>query len=306
MTVETDFEKSKPIASNEIVSNASPATNQVLSDHGELEALGVRHRTWYFQRSVFRKSLWSWTSSIFVLLAVWQITALLLIHKPSVFPSLPMILNAGIELIKNGFQGQTLSSDIIASVIRITLGFGLAVVLGVLIGFLMIVSRTISHLMDPWLQFLRPIPPLAYIPLLIVWFGIGATPKILTIIVGTIPVIILGTIGGARSVPLDSIRGAQSLGANRLQVLRLVTFHSTLPEIFTAMRTGIGIAWTYLVAAELIAARSGLGWLVQNAAQSLSISTVLAAIVIIGALGYAMDGVIRITEFFIVPWKGKL
>lgn len=248
----------------------------------------------------------SWVSSILVVLAIWQIAAEFVVGRPSVFPTLPLIFRAGMLLVANGFQGQTLLSDVLASVARIGIGFGLAVVLGIFIGFMMTVSRMFFRVIDPWLQFIRPIPPLAYIPLLIVWFGIGVTPKILTIIVGTIPVIILGTIGGARAVPIDMVRGAQCLGATRFQVLRLVIFPSTLPEIFTAMRTGIGIAWTYLVAAELIAARSGLGWLVQNAAQSLSIATVLAAIVIIGALGYAMDGVIRIAEYFIVPWKGKI
>lgn len=258
------------------------------------------------KRLTQRLPILSWLTSVITVLTVWEIAAEYVVRRESVFPTLTLIAKAGLLLASRGFQGQTLSSDILASVTRIAIGFGLAVVLGTMIGFLMTVSRLFSRLIDPWLQFIRPIPPLAYIPLLIVWFGIGATPKILTIVVGTIPVIILGTIGGARSVPIDMVRGAQSLGATRLQVLRLVVFPSTLPEIFTAMRTGIGIAWTYLVAAELIAARSGLGWLVQNAAQSLSVSTVLAAIVIIGALGYAMDGAIRIAEHVIVPWKGKL
>ena len=248
----------------------------------------------------------SWLFSVTVVLAAWQVAAAYIVAKPSVFPTLPVIFQAGLSLATIGFEGQTLLSDILASVSRIAIGFGIAVVLGVLVGFLMAVSRTFSRLIDPWLQFIRPIPPLAYVPLLIVWFGIGATPKILTIIVGTIPVIILGTYSGAQSVPIDLVRGAQCLGANRLQVLRLVIFRSALPSIFTSMRTGIGIAWTYLVAAELIAARSGLGWLVQNAAQALSVATVIAAIVVIGALGYAMDVVIRIAEHFVVPWKGKI
>ncbi len=253
-----------------------------------------------------RMPVLSWLSSIVTVLAIWQIAAQLIVRRPSVFPGLTEIVGAGLALAGKGFGGQTLMSDVLASVARIGIGFALAVLLGVLIGFLMTVSRLFSRLIDPWLQFVRPIPPLAYIPLLIVWFGIGATPKILTIVIGTIPVIILGTIGGAKAVPLDMVRAAQCLGASRTQVLRHVIFKAALPEIFTSMRTGIGIAWTYLVAAELIAARSGLGWLVQNAAQSLSVSTVLAAIVIIGALGYVMDTLIRIVENLLVPWKGKL
>ncbi len=257
-------------------------------------------------RRIGRLPMFWWLFSVLFVLTLWQIAAQYIVARPSVFPTLPLIAGAGVALATQGFQGQTLLSDIFASVGRIGLGFGLSVVLGVLIGFSMTVSKVFFRLVDPWLQFIRPIPPLAYIPLLIVWFGIGPTPKILTIIVGTIPVIILGTVGGARGVSNDFIRVAQSLGATKSQVIRLVVFPATLPSIFTSMRTGIGIAWTYLVAAELIAARSGLGWLVQNAAQSLSISTVIAAIVIIGGLGYLMDSVIRIAEHLIVPWKGKI
>lgn len=300
-SIESDIKERKGANLHE-----SSITNDSVKVVGDIGKAVRLRRLWKVSRIERVGPIASWLSSIIVVLAVWQIAAEFIVGRPSVFPTLPLIFKAGMLLLTEGFQGQTLASDVLASVTRIGIGFGLAVALGIFIGFMMTVSRLFSRLADPWLQFIRPIPPLAYIPLLIVWFGIGPTPKILTIIVGTIPVIILGTIGGARAVPIDMVRGAQCLGATRLQVLRLVIFPSTLPEIFTAMRTGIGIAWTYLVAAELIAARSGLGWLVQNAAQSLSIATVLAAIVIIGALGYAMDAVIRIVEYFIVPWKGKL
>lgn len=245
------------------------------------------------------------TLSVVSALVAWQVIAAQMVRRETVFPPPTAVLSALVRLATTGFQGQSLMADVSASLIRIALGFSLAAGLGVLIGLAMVLSRTVHRLIDPWLQFIRPIPPLAYTPLLIVWFGIGPAPKLLTILVGTLPVIILGTLGGAESVPTEQIRAAQCLGAKRIDVLRLVILPASLPAIFTALRTGIGIAWTYLVAAELIASRSGLGWLIQNAAQSLAIATVMSAIVIIGFLGYAMDKALHVVETLLVPWKGK-
>ncbi|MDA8399010.1 MAG: ABC transporter permease [Actinomycetota bacterium] len=243
--------------------------------------------------------------SVVSVLVTWQLLAAHLVRRETVFPPPSAVLEALAQLATTGFQGQSLTTDISASLTRIALGFSLAAVIGLLVGLGMVLSSNVHRLIDPWLQFIRPIPPLAYTPLLIVWFGIGPAPKLLTILIGTLPVIILGTLGGAESVPPDQIRAAQCLGARRLDVLRLVILPASLPAIFTAMRTGIGIAWTYLVAAELIASRSGLGWLIQNAAQSLAIATVMSAIVIIGLLGYAMDKSLHALEALLVPWKGK-
>ena len=243
--------------------------------------------------------------SVISVLVAWQLLAVHLVRHETVFPPPSAVLASLARLATTGFQGQSLVSDISASLIRIALGFSLAVVIGLLVGLGMVLSKTVNRLVDPWLQFIRPIPPLAYTPLLIVWFGIGPAPKLLTILIGTLPVIILGTLGGAQSIPPEQIRAAQCLGATRIDVLRLVILPASLPAIFTAMRTGIGIAWTYLVAAELIASRSGLGWLIQNAAQSLAIASVMSAIVIIGLLGYAMDRSLHVLETLLVPWKGK-
>lgn len=209
-------------------------------------------------------------------------------------------------LFTTGYGGQTLLTDIWISTARITVGFLAAVVVGVPVGILMASSEFAFQAVDPVLQFVRPVPPLAYIPLLIVWFGIGETSKGLLIFLGTIPVIVINTISGVRATPRQRIQVAQCLGATPLQILRYVILPSALPEVFTGMRVGIGVAWTCLVAAEMIAAYAGLGWLVQEAGNQLQVGIVFISIAAIGLIGYAMELLIRIAERAAVPWKGRV
>ena len=162
----------------------------------------------------------------------------------------------------------------------------------------------IFHIIDPFIEFLRPVPPLAYIPLLVVWLGIGEVPKVTLIFLGTAPIMVISTIAGVRNTPIQRIRVAQCLGANRFQQFVYTIFPSSLPEIFTGMRIGIAGAWGCLVAAEMLAADVGLGWLVQYAGEQIQVGYIFVGIIIIGILGYAMELAIRLLERNIVPWKG--
>jgi NitT/TauT family transport system permease protein/taurine transport system permease protein len=167
-------------------------------------------------------------------------------------------------------------------------------------------NETIFQIIDPVLQFIRPVPPLSYIPLLVLWLGINEAPKIVLILIGTLPVIIINTISGVRSTPLQRIRVAECLGAKRWQIFFYTVLPSALPEILTGMRVGIGVAWSCLVAAELIAADAGLGWLVQYAGQQLQVGFIFVGIIAIGVLGYVMELIIRGLERLAVPWKGHV
>lgn len=238
-------------------------------------------------------------------LAVWELVALAGVFPAFALPSPVAVWQAFVGIVRKGYGGQSLLADIGISCFRILLGFIGAIVVGVPIGLLMSRNKVVFDIVDPLLQFVRPVPPLAYIPLLVVWFGIGELPKAILILVGTIPVIIIGTISGVKSTPPLRISVARTLGATNAQIFRKVVLPSALPEIFTAMRVGIGVAWTCLVAAELIAASSGLGWLVQFAGQALQVSIVIVGIVIIGIIGYAMELVIRKIESLVVPWRGR-
>lgn len=226
-----------------------------------------------------------------------------------VFPSvaLPTPLNvwqAFSLTATKGYLNKTMGQDVMYSVVRVVVGFVGAVLLGVPLGLLMAESSFVHRVIDPFLQLGRPVPPLAYIPLFVVWFGLGELPKILLILVGTIPIIIIATIGGVRNIPAQRYEVARCLGAKRRQLFLNVTLPSTLPEVFTGMKVGIGIAWSTLVAAELIAASVGLGWLVEQAANQLQTGIVIAGIMVIGILGYLMEMAIRLLEHLVIPWRG--
>ncbi|ACC75248.1 binding-protein-dependent transport systems inner membrane component (plasmid) [Paraburkholderia phymatum STM815] len=249
-------------------------------------------------------SYWLTTAVLVICVVLWQAVSMAGIFPAFALPSPVAVWQAFIEIVRNGYGGQSLISDILISCFRIVIGFVGAIAIGVPIGLLMSRNKIVFDIIDPLLQFVRPVPPLAYIPLLVVWFGIGELPKAILILVGTIPVIIIGTMSGVKSTPPLRISVARTLGASNAQIFRKVVLPSALPEIFTAMRVGIGVAWTCLVAAELIAASSGLGWLVQFAGQALQVGIVIVGIVIIGLIGYAMELVIRKIENVVVPWRG--
>lgn len=239
-----------------------------------------------------------------VAVVAWKLICLLHLVPAIALPSPTNVVDAFYRLSEKGYGGQMLLGDIAISLTRVVVGFIAAVVIGVPIGLLMARINIVFRVIDPFLQFIRPVPPLAYIPLLVVWFGIGELPKILLIFIGTVPVIIIGTMSGVKATPRLRISVAKTLGATEGQIFRYVIFPSALPEIFTAMRVGIGVAWTCLVAAEMIAASEGLGWLVQFAGQALQVSIVIAGIIVIGTLGYAMELIIRVFEHFVLPWRG--
>lgn len=246
------------------------------------------------------------TGSVFLLtLAAWALVCALGLVPVVALPSPAKVGQAFITLFSVGYGGHLVWVDIGVSTLRVAIGFLGAVIIGVPLGLLMASVPAIFRIIDPFLQFIRPVPPLAYIPLLVVWFGIGELPKILLILIGTIPVIIIGTISGVKATPPLRLAVARTLGATQRQIFKQVILPSALPEIFTAARVGIGVAWSCLVAAELIAADQGLGWLVQYAGQALQVAIVIAGIIIIGVLGYAMELLIRMVEARSVPWRGR-
>jgi taurine transport system permease protein len=167
-------------------------------------------------------------------------------------------------------------------------------------------SPVLRGLFDPVIEAYRPIPPLAYLPLVVIWFGIGEGPKILLIFLAILPAIALSTASGVRGVPLERINAARTVGANRLQVLRDVILPNALPEILVGARIGLSVGWSTLVAAELVAATRGLGFMIQTASNFLVTDVVIVGILTIAAIAFAMEFAMRFTERKLTPWKGKL
>ena len=204
-----------------------------------------------------------------------------------------------------GFNDSTLWQHTFASLKRVFTAFVLAVILGVPIGISMGMSRIPRGVFDPPIEFYRPIPPLAYLPLTIIWFGIGDLAKIILIFLACFAPLALNARAGVRSVSIEQIHAAYSMGASPTQVVWHVVLKGALPEILTGMRVAIAFGWTTLVAAEMVAAKAGIGVMVLNAARYLATDIVFLGIIVIGLIAYSFDLVMRWFERTFVPWKGK-
>ena len=191
------------------------------------------------------------------------------------------------------------------SLFRVFFAFALAVVTAIPIGIAMGVSRIARGIFDPPVEFYRPLPPLAYLPLIVIWFGIEETAKVILIYLACFAPLAMAARAGVKSVMIEQINAAYSLGASKWQVIRHVVIPASMPEIFTGMRIAIGFGWTTLVAAEMVAATAGLGQMVLNASNFLRTDVVIMGIVVIGVVAYSFDLLMRYVERAVVPWKGR-
>jgi taurine transport system permease protein len=251
-------------------------------------------------------TFWLSMISIAVLLFVWWGVTALGWVKPLFVPSPVAVVQKFIDILRDGFTNTSLLDHVLISTWRVFTAFILAAVVGVPLGLAMGMSPTMRGIFDPPMEFYRPIPPLAYLPLMIIWFGIGETSKVLLIFLSAFAPIALGARSGVKSAAIEQIHAAYSFGASRWQVLRYVILPAAMPEILTSMRIGIGFGWTTLVAAEMVAATKGIGYMVLSASQFLQTPVVIMGIIIIAAIAYAFDMVMRFVESKVVPWKGKV
>ena len=244
--------------------------------------------------------------TIGLLLLVWWLVTAMGLVKPLFVPSPQAIVEKFIAISTDGFTGTPLWRHILISTGRVFGAFLLACAIGIPLGLAMGISPMIRGIFDPPIEFYRPIPPLAYLPLMIIWFGIGETSKILLIFLSVFAPVALGARAGVRSAAIEQIHAAYSFGATRWQVLRYVILPSAMPEILTSMRIGVGFGWTTLVAAEMVAATEGIGYMVLSASQFLQTAIVIMGIIVIAAIAYLFDLLMRFVERRVVPWKGKM
>jgi taurine transport system permease protein len=240
------------------------------------------------------------------LFAAWWLVTHLGLIKPLFLPTPEAILARFAKVLDEGFAGASLWDHTLASLVRVFGAFLLACATAIPIGIAMGVNRQARGVFDPPIEFYRPIPPLAYLPLTIIWFGIDELQKIILIYLAIFAPMALSARAGVRSVALEQIHAAYSMGASRAQVIKSVILPAALPEILTGMRIGIGFGWTTLVAAEMVAASAGLGYMVLSAAEFLVTEVVIMGILIIGAIAFVFDLGMRWLERRFVPWKGKV
>lgn len=254
------------------------------------------------------RTLPNWTISlgvVLLVLAAWEGSARAGLVPALFLPPPSAVWAALVSTAAMGFADATLGQHLAASLGRVGAAFLLAAVFGVPLGLMMGRFERVGAAFDPLIETLRPIPPLAYLPLIIIWLGIGEIAKMTLIALAIFAPVVVAARAGAKSVPQERVRAAQSLGASRGQILRLVVLPNALPEILTGLRIGLAAGWTTLVAAELVAATRGLGTMILAASQFLVTDVVLAGIVVIAVVAFAIELGMRRLETWAAPWRAR-
>ncbi len=210
-----------------------------------------------------------------------------------------------VEIASEGYRNFTLLEHLGWSLFRVVLGFLIGAAVGIPLGYAMGLSDWFRGWFDPIVEFMRPVPPLALIPLVIIWFGIDETGKIVLLFLASLWIMTISARAGVSGVNISKIHAAYSLGASKWQILRHVIIPNSLPEIFTGARVAMGVCWGTVVAAELVAAEKGAGQMIVAASKFQLTDIVIMGIVLIGIIGYGIDILMRKAESWLVPWKGR-
>jgi taurine transport system permease protein len=235
-------------------------------------------------------------------LLLWQLIASSGWVAEYQLPRPSVIVEAFLDVAAIGYAGASLWESLIISAERLAAGLSAGIAVGVIGGYCIASSRIISGLLDPIVDFVRCIPPLAILSLLVIWFGIGEESKIVMLLLAAMIPVLLATVHAIRTIRRERIDGARSLGLLGLGLLRYVIFMSALPDILTGTRIGFGYSFGSLVAAETLGASSGMGWMVWNASMYLQTSVVCVCIIIIGCVGFLADLALQALHTRLVPW----
>lgn len=209
------------------------------------------------------------------------------------------------EIATDGYKNFSLWEHLGSSLGRVVTGFLLGSIIGIPLGYAMGLSNWFRGWFDPIVEFMRPVPPLALIPLIIIWFGIGEEGKIILLFLAALWIMTISARAGVSGVRISKVHAAYSLGASKWQILRHVILPNSLPEIFTGARVAMGVCWGTVVAAELVAADRGAGMMIVSASKFQLTDIVILGIILIGIIGYGIDILMRVAEKYLVPWKGR-
>lgn len=236
--------------------------------------------------------------SVFGGIGLWWLASAL---NPTTLPSPAAVASRFLEQVAAG----SLQEHVLASMQRVLLGFVIGSGLAIPLGFLMGWYRPIRAILEPWTQFFRTIPPLALIPLMIVLLGIGEVPKVAVISLAAFLVSIVATFQGVLNVDKTLINAGRVLGASDLVIFRSIVIPASTPFIMVGLRQGLGSAWATVVAAELIAAQLGLGFMMQRAQIYYDLPTIFVGVVIIGLLGLVMDRLLLWADSVLTSWQER-
>ena len=238
-------------------------------------------------------------SIVAVVVLWWVLTTGLNVLKPLTFPSPEEVWDAAKEL-----RGQLLS-DALATLVRVVVSWAGGCALGVLVGLVMVRSRVLYHVLTPLIEALRPVPPVALIPFVIVWFGIGDSGKIFLAALGCFMVMVVNTVVAAGHVAPNYVRAARSLGAGQNQVYRTVILPAIVPELISGLRIAAALAFGTVVAAEFIGAENGIGTRIMLASRTLDTGVVLLGTILIGLMAFLLERVIQLISARATRWAER-
>lgn len=249
--------------------------------------------------------------SVVAFVGIWQLAATSGIWNQTFVPYPSTVWNAFIEVSTNhdgvhGYGGYLLAEHLYMTLRRLLFGVLIGVTGGVLLGLVMGSVGWVRSVLEPWLTFLRTLPPLAYFFLLVIWLGIDEAPKITLLALAALPPAAVATTAAVVAAPVGLVEAARALGGTRWQVIRDVVVPSALPETFTGVRLAVGMAYSSVVAAELFNGIPGIGGLVKDASNYNNTPVVLVGIFSIGISGLVIDAALRAVERRAVPWRGKV
>ena len=233
-----------------------------------------------------------------LLIVGWELASRYHILNPLISPPPSSVALDILGMVKSG----ALFTTLLATFKRVIIGFLIAIIISISIGTLMARIRVVEDAVDPIVELIRPVSPLAIFPLAILWFGIGDSSKIFLIALSCSFPIILNTYAGVRSVDVSYIRAARSLGASPREIITKIVIPGSLPQVFTGIRIAWGIALIVIIASEMIGATEGLGYMVLEAQQTFRVERVFSGIVLIGVIGFATDQALRALRRSLLPW----
>ena len=225
--------------------------------------------------------------------------------EPIWLPAPEAVIGRVVEIAQQGYQNSTLIQHVGWSLFRVIAGFILGAVIGIPLGYAMGLNGWFRGWFDPIVEFMRPVPPLALIPLVIIWAGIGEVGKIILLFLAALWIMAIAARSGVSGVAISKVHAAYSLGATKYVVMRRVIVPNSLPELFTGARVAMGVCWGTVVAAELVAAERGAGMMIMVASRFQLTDIVIMGIILIGIIGFGIDILMRITERWLIPWKGR-
>jgi ABC-type nitrate/sulfonate/bicarbonate transport system permease component len=243
--------------------------------------------------------------AIVALLLVWFVVSHSSWIRPGYLPTPEVLWSTLVELVNDGYQGHPLSEHIKVSLVRTLAGFAAGVLVGVPLGLLTGYSRRAGAMVSPIMAFVRPIPPIAFIPMAVLYFGLGEVGKIVLIFWVSFNYVQANAHAGAANFPIAYRRASESMGLTRAQTFLRIVLPGALPQIFTGLKVALALSWAVVVAAELVGAQSGLGFMISDAALLFRIPVVFIGIALIGVIGLLMNLALNLLEARIVHWKGR-